>query len=202
MAENKETEVVETTEQPTPAPDERSINSQAKDLSWVKELRAENAAFKREADERATAEKQAAIDKAKEKDDFAEVLRLQQDESAKKIGSLERENVKLNVMAAIAAKGAMVTDGLVNVAVAEYQAGDFDSFETFADSLSSNENYAGFFGADTKRVIPNPPGKAPITPGTPRLEDVKAWENSDDPEKQLAAADFNESYFKAHGRFP
>ena len=176
-----------------------SLNTQAKELPWVKEMASELTTLRAERAERQRVEDEAKQKKLEEEGKFKEALQVEKDRASK----AEQNALSANIKAALHAKGAKVTDGLVKVAVAEYDSEKHESFDLFADSILKDENYAGFLPtAQEEPGKPKPPVKASTGDNSVPIEQVKTWEKSTNRDDRQKARDFLRTYRLEHGKYP
>jgi hypothetical protein len=199
----QETTETTTTEETT----EPSLNSQAKDLPWVKELQKKAAKLQRLEEELETgklrageAAKAAEIKKAEDEKRYEDALKLKDEEAASKIAALEKKALKAELSTALLGKGAKNSDGFFKVALAEYDSEKHESIEAYADSLK--ETYAEFF-TDGRTPL-TPPGRPPATIGSGTLtnEQIRALKTSDKREDRAKAVTYLEDYYDKNGKFP
>jgi hypothetical protein len=198
----EETQTTETTEEQAA----EFSNSDVKNHPLFQKLTGELAALQRADFERkeaaAQAEKQALLEKAKSEERYEDALRIQQETAAAEVEALKQTALAAEMKAALLAQGAKASQGFFKVAMAEYNAETHGDVETYAESLKANEEYSVFF-ADQSRQALAAPGKlsAPGNSAVLTREQLRALEQSDEPEKRLQAINYKQAYFERHGSF-
>jgi hypothetical protein len=194
---------------PAPNPGDPSINAQAKQLAWVKSLQQDSARLKALEADVAAKESSAAeaarleqIKLAEGEKRYEDAMKLKDAEAQTKIDALEKKVLKAELSTALLGKGSKNSDGFFKVAMAEYDSTKHASIDAYAESLKTNETYAGFFGES--QAPPTPPGKLPATGGTGTLtnEQIKALKKSDKQEERSKAIRYLEDWWDKNGSLP
>lgn len=198
-------------EQPTTDDDQNQplSNADLKAHPWVQELikRANRAneleqAEKARADAEIEAKQQAEIEKAKAEERFEDALRLEREKAEASIREARDQALRAQMRASIAENGGRITDGLISVAMAEYDSEKHGTIDTFVETLKSNESYAGFFGK-IEQPKPSPPGKLPVSGVVSALtrDQIRQMEQSGDPQQRAQAIEYKKQWYDKHGSF-
>lgn len=179
-----------------------SINSQAKDLQWVKDLQVKAAAHDKMQADVAAAE-QAAKDKALA--DAGKFDQLQAEHKAR-VEAMEAGHKKAQLDSDIKAELAMAgfTDPRwVNGSVGMYNAETDKSPAEYAKALAADEANKLYLSGAAPRVPHVPPNRVPAPTGeTINTEQLKSLENSKDPKERAKARAYLKEYRLAHGKYP
>lgn len=167
---------------------------------------------RKEADRQAAKEaeeRQKEIEEAKAKDDFEKASKLQADEADRKVRAAELRAQTAEIKSALLSRGANATNGLVKVALAEWDPEKHATVEALIDDLAENSDYAPFFAAEEppKRQPLEPPGKTPTNGGSmqwskAQIEQVRGMELSNDRAERKKARKLLHDYYEAHGSYP
>ena len=181
-------------------------NSEAKKLPWVREMAAKLKALETRETERAEADKKAKADAELEKataaKDYEKALELQKATSLEEINTLKSNALNAEMKAELLSKGAQLTDGLLKVAVAEYDPEKFESIADFATSLKEDDVYKSFFSDSTTREVKEDLPGSKVTGGKTDWNQVKAWEKSNDRAERQKAREILADYRKVHNKYP
>jgi hypothetical protein len=183
------------------AQEQPSINQQAKDLNWVKELQVKAAKLEKlEAD--AAAAEQAAKDKALA--DAGKFDQLQAEHKAR-IEAMEASHKKAQLDADLKAELAMAgfTDPRwVAGSVGMYNAETDKSPSEYAKSLAADEANKAFLAGASARTPHTPPGKLGAGGADWTKEKLHQMENSNDKKERAAARAYLRDYRSRHGKYP
>lgn len=174
---------------------ERTINQQAKDLPFVKQLIAEKAANDKEKAEREEAKTKAERDAAEKK--LADEGKW---DEAKELHTAEVDSLKASHakdMLARDLKMELLSAGFKNPnwlkgSVADYNAETHGTPTEYAAALAKDEANAPFLATDTARTVHKGPNPANVTGGSAELTNsqVQVMEKSDDPKERQKARDY------------
>ena len=144
----------------------------------------------------------AELEKATAAKDYEKALELQKATSLEEINTLKSNALNAEMKAELLSKGAQLTDGLLKVAVAEYDPEKFESIADFAMSLKEDEVYKSFFFdsiiCEVKEDLPG----SKVTGGKTDWNQVKAWEKSKDRAERQKAREILADYRKVHSKYP
>lgn len=171
--------------QPAAEPEEKSINSQAKNLPWVQDLMRVKAEFDRLTAEQAEAKQNAEREKAESEGRYQDALKMEQEKTAELEARYRAETKALSL------KSELVTQGFrpqaLKLFIDDYNP-DESSAADFASKLRANEENAWLLVDTQHRTPHNPPPASGLGKG--QTVDP-SWITSDDPKKRLAAIELN-----------
>ena len=189
---------------PAPEPEEpKSLNAQAKDLPWVKELMAKAA----RADEMTAAQEQAkreAEEKAlRDAGKFDELAAKHAAELEAIKGHHDKTLLEMSLKTELIKTG-FQNDIFVNGAIKSYDAGTHGEISAYVAALAADEANKALLAGVEGRTVYTPPGKSPSPSGSGgelRGEALRAAASSEDPQIRLKAIEIKKAYFDKHGTF-
>jgi hypothetical protein len=190
------------------AGDDKSLNAQAKELSWVKDLMAQAGRLKKleaaEAERKdadAKAKREAEVEKAKSEERYEDALALQKTEFEAQIATQNAQLQEAQLKSELASKG--FSERGIALISSEYNAEAHGTIADYAAAAAANEGNAIFLNTAAAEGKPAPPTKVP-TGGTPTSmtgAQLEALENSSKPEERMQAITYKEAWYEKHGSF-
>jgi len=186
------------TGQPAEGPEDKSINSQAKDLPWVKALIASKAELDRFKTEKAESQSKIEREKAEAEGRYADALKMETDKAAKTEAQYSKKIKELSLKSELASAGFRPES--LKIFGDKFKTGDeeltaerlSEVAKEFATELKSDEANAWLL-VDTKQRVPKKPAPAG---GFGKGQTVEpSWITSDDPDKRSAAIEQNRKAF-------
>jgi hypothetical protein len=172
----------------------KSINSQAKELPWVKELMQSKAELDKLKSAQAEKEQAAEREKAEAEGNYQKALEMEQRKYEDLHGKYQSETRRMALEMEFTRAG-LVDSRAVKLFETDYNP-DEESAAEFVAKIKSDEKNALYFS--TQRAPKDPPPASGIGQGSTV---DPSWINSDDPKKREAAIAANRKAFwaKVHG---
>jgi hypothetical protein len=184
-------------------------NREAKDLEWVKQLKAKAARvdqLEREKAEREEASKKAAqeaeIKRAEDAKNYEEANRLRDEVYKAEIDKLKRQNTTSELKAQLAAKD--FGERGIDLLAIEYNPETHGDIGDYVKAVTENEANKVLLKDTSTRTPLDPMGKLPGSGGSSVLnnDQIKALTKSDKPEERAKGLKYLEDYYDKHGGLP
>ena len=173
---------------------QKSINSQAKELPWVQDLIRSKAEFDAQKATQAEAKQKAELEALEQRGQYEQALKMEKDRVAKIEADHKAKVKELSLKTELATAGFRTQ--ATKLFIEEFNP-DEKSAADFVAEIKANEDNAWLL-VQQKTRTPNP-----TKPGGngPKEEFNPSWIDSDDPKKRAAAVEHNRKAFwdKFHG---
>jgi hypothetical protein len=180
---------------------EPSINQQAKDLPWVKDLMADSAKYKQVQAEAAAAEEAARQKKLEDEGRFEEF----KSEHKSKLEAMEKRHAAdlLNRdLKTEFLKAGFSDDDFIDGAILKYNAENHKSPAEYAALKAADESKKVFLAGTPARTPHTPPGKLGAGGADWTKEKLHQMETSNDKKERAAARAYLRDYRSRHGKYP
>lgn len=167
---------------------ERSINAQAKDLPWVKDLMRDSAELARIKSEQDEAAAEAERLRAESEKDYEKAKALA-DEKYKTLETQHLNEVKQLKLEAAFAHAGLNDPRLVAIFAAEYN--NETPAVDFVESIKKDPKNAAYFGTQRQALKPPRPAGEPPPDDFEPERDLQSWLKSNDPKKRDRAIQYN-----------
>jgi hypothetical protein len=184
-------------------------NREAKDLEWVKQLKAKAARvdqLEREKAEREEASRKAAqeaeIKRAEDAKNYEEANRLRDEAYKAEIEALKKQNTTSELKAQLAAKD--FGERGIDLLAIEYNPETHGDISDYVKSVTENEANKVLLKDTATRTPLDPMGRLPGSGGSSVLnnDQIKALIKSDKPEERTKGLKYLEDYYDKNGGLP